>query len=123
MQTEVPAPPAANRVRVTFVNESPVTVTPKLGTVTGTPLATGKSVTLTLTGPANVPNGDDSYTLTYPPRSGSMTLRHRRRRRPLLPRPRLRASRSSPRATADQRRAGLSGIGWNAVILGGIVAA
>lgn len=73
VQTEVPAPPAANRVRVTFVNESPVTVTPKLGTLAGAPLATGKSVTLTLTGPANVPNGDDSYTLTYPQRSGSMS--------------------------------------------------
>jgi hypothetical protein len=57
VQTPVPAPPAANRVRVTFVNE--------------TPLATGKSVTLTLTGPNNVPNGDDSYTLTYPQLSGS----------------------------------------------------
>jgi hypothetical protein len=73
VQTPVPAPPAADKVRVTFVNETPVTVTPKLGTVTGTPLATGKSVTLTLTGPANVPNGDDSYTLTYPPLSGSTT--------------------------------------------------
>ena len=70
VQTPVPAPPAANRVRVTFVNETPVTVTPKLGTVTGTPLATGRSITLTLTGPVNVPNGDDSYTLTYPQRSG-----------------------------------------------------
>jgi hypothetical protein len=73
VQTEVPAPPAANRVRVTFVNESPETVTPKLGTIAGTPLAPGKRVTLTLTGAANVPNGDDSYTLTYPQRSGSMS--------------------------------------------------
>lgn len=70
VQTPVPAPPAAGQVRVTFVNETPVTVTPELGTVTGTPLATGKSVTLTLTGPTNVPNGDDSYTLTYPQLSG-----------------------------------------------------
>jgi hypothetical protein len=71
VQTPVPAPPAANRVRVTFVNTTPVLVTPKLGTVTGTPLATGRSETLTLTGPANVPNGDDSWELDYPPRSGS----------------------------------------------------
>jgi hypothetical protein len=72
VQTPVPAPPAANRVRVTFVNETPVFVTPKLGTVTGPPLATGHSATLTLTGPVNIPNGDDSYTLTYPQRSGSL---------------------------------------------------
>jgi hypothetical protein len=71
VQTEVPAPPAADKVRVTFVNETPVTVTPTLGTVTGTPLATGKSVTLTLTGPNNVPDGDDSWALAYPPASGS----------------------------------------------------
>ncbi|HEX4017708.1 MAG TPA: hypothetical protein VHX15_13320 [Frankiaceae bacterium] len=70
VQTTVPAPPAANRVRVTFVNETPVTVTPKLGTVTGTPVGTGRSVTLTLTGPANVPDGDDSWALSYAQRSG-----------------------------------------------------
>ena len=71
VQTPVPAPPAANRVRVTFVNETPVTVTRTLGTVTGTPLATGKSVTLTLTAPNNVPNGDDSWGLSYPQLSGT----------------------------------------------------
>jgi hypothetical protein len=65
VQTPVPAPPAAGRVRVTFVNETPVTVTPKLGSVTGTPLGTGRSVTLTLIGPGTVPDGDDSWELSY----------------------------------------------------------
>ena len=70
VQTEVPAPPAPGRVRVTFVNEAPVAVTPTLGTVTGTPLGTGRSETLTLTGPGNVPDGDDSWALSYTQRSG-----------------------------------------------------
>jgi hypothetical protein len=70
VQTEVPAPPGPGRVRVTFVNEAPVPVTPTLGTVTGTPLASGRSETLTLTGPGNVPDGDDSWALSYAQRSG-----------------------------------------------------
>ena len=66
VQTPVPPPPAAARLRVTFVNEMQVTATPKLDNVAGPALAPGRSVTLTVTPPANVPNGNDSWQVSYP---------------------------------------------------------
>ncbi len=66
VQTPVPAPPAATQLRVTFVNELQVTATPKLGTVAGPALAPGRSFTMTIAGRSNVPNGDDSWEVTYP---------------------------------------------------------
>jgi hypothetical protein len=66
VQTPVPAPPAATQLRVTFVNEIQFTVTPKLDNVTGPALAPGRSFTLTVAPPSNVPNGDDSWEASYP---------------------------------------------------------
>ncbi len=67
VQTPVPAPPAARQLRVTFVNAMQFTVTPKLDGVSGPALAPGRSFTLTVAPPSNVPAGDDSWEASYPP--------------------------------------------------------
>ncbi len=70
----LPPPPAPGRVRVRFYNATPITVTPPLGSLTGTPIAPGQGTTMILTGPSNVPDGQDTWGGTYPASPGSSTI-------------------------------------------------
>jgi hypothetical protein len=67
VQTPEPPPAPAGRLRVTIVNVMPVTVTGKVDNVSSPALAPGRSATLLVTPPSNIPNGSDSFQLTYPP--------------------------------------------------------
>ncbi len=64
--TDVPPPPAPGRLRVRFVNETAVTITPSLGGIAGTPIGPGEGATLALTGPPSVSNGNDTGGVSYP---------------------------------------------------------
>jgi hypothetical protein len=67
VQTQEPPPAPAGRLRVTIVNALPVTVTAKLDSGTSQGVGAGRAATLLVTPPSNIPNGDDSFELTYPP--------------------------------------------------------
>jgi hypothetical protein len=73
VRTQEPPPAPAGQLRVTIVNAMPVTVTGKVDDVSSPALAPGRAATLLVTAPSNIPNGNDSYELTYPanPPSGS----------------------------------------------------
>jgi hypothetical protein len=68
VRTQEPPPAPAGRLRVTIVNAMPVTVTGKVDNVSSPALAPGRAATLLVTPPANIPNGNDSFELTYPPK-------------------------------------------------------
>jgi hypothetical protein len=67
VKTQEPPPAPAGRLRVTIVNAMPVTVKAKVDNVSSPALAPGHAATLLVTPPSNIPNGNDSYELTYSP--------------------------------------------------------
>ena len=61
-----PAPPAANQLRIRFVNVTPATLTGAVDGTVGSAMAPGHSTDVTVVGPANIPAGNDSYSVGYP---------------------------------------------------------
>lgn len=61
-----PAPPAANQLRIRYVNLTPATLTGAVDGTSGSPMAPGHFADVTVVGSPNIPNGDDNYSVGYP---------------------------------------------------------